>query len=218
MNVQDQRLAPRAYEQILDLILSGKTQPAEHLNERQLADMLGMSRTPVRDALLILESEGLIVRHGRMGVQIKQMHIEEFFDALQIRTLLEPAVSRMAAGKVDSVALDELENSLNGAIEMADANGHGVNRSQTRWIDERLHSLISESSDNPQLSSIVRNLRRKTQIFDLKNFPERAVATCNEHLDIIAALRLGHGEDAAKAMARHLEQVRASIIVRLSWK
>ena len=60
--------------------------------------------------------------------------------------------------------------------------------------------------------------RRKTQIFDLKNFPERAVATCNEHLDIIAALRLGHGEDAAKAMARHLEQVRASIIVRLSWK
>ena len=216
MNVQDQRLAQRAYQQILDLILSGKTQPGEHLNERQLADMLGMSRTPVRDALLMLEAEGLIVRHGRMGVQIKQMRIDEFLDALQVRALLEPAVSRMAAGKVDNGALIELERALHGALEMAEATGRGVDRSQTRWIDDTLHSLVSDSAGNPQLSTIVRNLRRKTQIFDLKNLPERAVATCNEHLDIIAALRLGDGEKAAEAMTRHLEQVRASISARLS--
>ncbi len=216
MNVQDERLAPRAYQQILDLILSGKTRPGEQLNERQLADMLGMSRTPVRDALLMLEAEGLIVRQGRMGVQIKQMHIDEFLDALQVRALLEPAVSRMAAGKVDHAALDELERSLHSAIEMADATGSGMDRSQTRWIDDTLHSLISDSAGNAQLSAIVRNLRRKTQIFDLKNLPERAVATCREHLDIIAALRLGDGEKTAEAMALHLEQVRASIIARLS--
>ena len=99
---------------------------------------------------------------------------------------------------------------------MAEANGCSVDRSQTRWIDERLHSLISDSSGNQQLSTIVRNLRRKTQIFDLKNFPERAIATCNEHLDIIATLRLCDGQKAAEAMARHLGQVRASIIARLS--
>ena len=216
MNVQDERLAPRAYQQILDLILSGKTRPGEQLNERLLADMLGMSRTPVRDALLMLEAEGLIVRQGRMGVQIKQMHIDEFLDALQVRALLEPAVSRMAAGKVDHAALDELERSLHSAIDMADATGSGMDRSQTRWIDDTLHSLISDSAGNAQLSAIVRNLRRKTQIFDLKNLPERAVATCREHLDIIAALRLGDGEKTAEAMALHLEQVRASIIARLS--
>ena len=214
--MQDERLAPRAYQQILDLILSGKTRPGEQLNERQLADMLGMSRTPVRDALLMLEAEGLIVRQGRMGVQIKQMHIDEFLDALQVRALLEPAVSRMAAGKVDHAALDELERSLHSAIDMADATGSGMDRSQTRWIDDTLHSLISDSAGNAQLSAIVRNLRRKTQIFDLKNLPERAVATCREHLDIIAALRLGDGEKTAEAMALHLEQVRASIIARLS--
>lgn len=216
MNVKDERLAPRAYQQILDLILSGKTRPGEQLNERQLADRLGMSRTPVRDALLMLEAEGLIVRQGRMGVQIKQMHIDEFLDALQVRALLEPAVSRMAAGKVDHAALEELERSLHSAIEMADATGSGMDRSQTRWIDDTLHSLISDSAGNAQLSAIVRNLRRKTQIFDLKNLPERAVATCREHLDIIAALRLGDGEKTAEAMALHLEQVRASIIARLS--
>ncbi len=216
MNIQDQRLAPRAYQQILDLILSGETRPGEHLNERRLAGALGMSRTPVRDALLMLEAEGLIVRHGRMGVQIKQMRIDEFLDALQVRALLEPAVSRMAAGKVDRKALDDLERSLNNALDMADAAGRGMDRSQTRWIDDTLHGLISDSAGNSQLSAIVRNLRRKTQIFDLKNLPERAVATCREHLDIIAALRLGDGEKASETMTRHLEQVRASIIARLS--
>jgi DNA-binding GntR family transcriptional regulator len=216
LNVQNQRLAPRAYQQILDLILSGETSPGDHLNERQLAERLGMSRTPVRDALLMLEAEGLIVRQGRMGVQIKQMRIDEFLDALQVRTLLEPAVSHMAAGKVDHGALDELEGSLRDALEKADATGHGMDRSQTRWIDDTLHSLISDSAGNPQLSTIVRNLRRKTQMFDLKNLPERAVATCHEHLDIIAALRLGDGRKTAEAMLRHLEQVRASIIARLS--
>ena len=216
MGSQDQRLAPKAYQQILDLILSGRAKPGEHLNERQLADMLGMSRTPVRDALLMLEAEDLIVRHGRMGVQIKQMRIDEFLDALEVRALLEPAVARMAVGNVDPEVLDELERSLHAALDMADENGRGMDRSQTRWIDDTLHGLISDSAGNPQLSAIVRNLRRKTQMFDLKNLPERAVATCQEHLEIVAALRLGDGEKTAEAMTRHLEMVRASIIARLS--
>jgi DNA-binding GntR family transcriptional regulator len=216
LNVQNQRLATKAYQRILDLILSGETRPGEHLNERQLAELLGMSRTPVRDALLMLEAEGLIVRHGRMGVQIKQMRIDEYLDALQVRALLEPSVSRMAAGNVEVKELDELERVLRAALENAGDTGHSVDRSQTRWIDDTLHSLISDSAGNPQLSAIVRNLRRKTQIFDLKNVPERAVATCREHLEIIAALRLGDGEKTAEAMTRHLEQVKASIIARLS--
>ena len=216
MNVKNQRLATKAYQRILDIILSGETRPGEHLNERQLAELLGMSRTPVRDALLMLEAEGLIVRHGRMGVQIKQMRIDEYLDALQVRALLEPSVSRMAAGNVEVKELDELERVLRTALENVGDTGHSVDRSQTRWIDDTLHSLISDSAGNPQLSDIVRNLRRKTQIFDLKNVPERAVATCREHLEIITALRQGDGEKTARAMTRHLEQVKASIIARLS--
>ena len=216
MNEKDQRLAPKAYQQILDLILSGQVRPGEYLNERQLADTLGMSPTPVRDSLLMLEAEGLVVRHGRLGVQIKQMQIDEFLDALQVRTLLEPTVSQMAAGKVDFRALDELERALRCALDIADTTERGMDRSQTRWIDDTLHSLISDSAGNPQLSAIVRNLRQKTQIFDLKTLPERAVATCQEHLDIVTALRVGDGEKTAETMTRHLEQVRASIIARLS--
>ncbi len=216
MSAQNERLAPKAYQRILDLIMSGEAKPAEHLNERQLAEQLQMSRTPVRDALLVLEAEGLIVRHGRMGVQIKEMRIEEFLDALQIRDLLEPTVARMAAGKVDGAELDRLERALRTQLEASDGTGRGINREETRGIDDDLHGLISDTAGNPQLSTIIRNLRRKTQIFDLKNLPERMTATCHEHLDIIAGLRHGDGDKTAAAMAHHLGQVRASIIARLS--
>ena len=216
MNLQTERLAPQAYEQILDLILSGKVRPAEHLNERKLAELIGVSRTPIRDALLKLETEGLLVRNGRMGVQIKHMNIDEFLDALEVRTLLEPTMSRKAAGKISPSLLNELESLLQNALSQYDASGSGIDRKDSRWIDDRLHGLISEASGNSQLSLIIRNLRRKTQIFDLKNIPERAIATCTEHLEIIDALRLSKGDRAADKMFIHLENIRDSIIERLA--
>ncbi len=214
LNVPDKRLALQAYEKVLDLILSGQARPGDLLNERRIAEMLDMSRTPIRDALLMLEGEGLLVRQGKRGLQIKQMRIEDFMDALQIRLLLEPAVSRMAAGKVAAAPLDELAETLESLLSHA-AEGP-ADREQVRSIDDRLHGLISDAAGNAQLSSIIRTLRRQTQIFDLRSLPERFHDTCREHLAIIAAVRGGDAEEAAAAMTRHLEQVRASIIARLT--
>lgn len=216
LNATDQRLAPQAYERILDLILSGKTPPGDLLNERGLAEMFDMSRTPIRDALLMLESEGLLVRRGRRGLQVKQMRLEDLIDALQIRLLLEPAVAKMAAGNVDRAELEALAVSFQELLETADATGGGVDREEARALDNRLHGLISDTAGNPQLSSIVLTLRRQTQIFDIKSLPERAQDTCREHLDIIEALLSGDGDSASEAMARHIDGVRASIIARLT--
>ena len=175
-----------------------------------------MSRTPVRDALLMLESEGLIVRVGRLGVQIKQMRIEEFLDALEVRKLLEPTICQIAAGRVNCNALKELEIALSDALKMISTSGDGLDRATTRWIDDTLHSLIADTAGNAQLSAIVMNMRRKTQIFDLKTLPERAEASCKEHLEIILALRDGDGAKAKNRMKEHLDQIRTSIITRLS--
>ena len=210
-----ERLADRAYRQILDLILSGEAKPGDPLNERRLSEILDMSRTPVRDALLMLETEGLIARHGRLGVQIREMRIDEYVDALQVRMILEPAVARMAAGRVAAADLDALDRVLQQALADALA-GRAADRAQTRRVDERLHGLISDSAGNPQLTQIVGTLRRKTQVFDLRNLPERAVDACREHIEIVAALRDADGDRAAQAMTRHLLEVRASILARLS--
>lgn len=215
LKAPDQRLAPQAYGRILDLILSRKAAPGDLLNERALAEMLDMSRTPIRDALLMLEGEGLLVRQGRRGLQVKQMRLEDMVDALQIRLLLEPAIARLAAGHVAEDALDALDAGFARLLATAEANGGGVDRDEARALDDRLHGLICDTAGNPQLSSIVRTLRRQTQIFDIRSLPERAISTCREHMAIIEALRTGDGDRAARAMTQHIDGVRASIVARL---
>jgi DNA-binding GntR family transcriptional regulator len=210
------RLALRAYEQILDLIMSGEARPGELLNERRLAEMLDMSRTPVRDALLMLEAEGLLVRVGKRGLQVKQMRIEDFMDALQVRLLLEPAVARMAVGRVPAEPLRAVGDDILALLATAEKSDRRPDRGAVRSVDDRLHGMIIDAVQNEQLAGIVRTLRRQTQIFDLRSLPERFEGTCREHLKIIEAVAEGRGDDAGEAMREHLEQVRFSIVARLT--
>lgn len=208
---QDKRLALQAYEQILDLIQSKRAQPGEIVTERRLAEMLDMSRTPIRDALLMLEGEGLLIRRGTRGLQVKQIRIEDFMDALQIRSLLEPAMARMAAGRIPAGDLDSLRNQLQTL-----AAGGGNDRMSVREVDERLHEMIARAAGNPQLEQIIRTVRRQTQMFDLRSMPERLGDTCAEHIAIVDAIASGNAEASAKAMADHLSAVRRAIVARLT--
>lgn len=214
IRLPDTRLAPQAYEQLLLLILSGELEAGELVNERRLADLLGMSRTPVRDALLMLEGEGLVERQGNRGLQIKHMRIEDYMEALQVRMLLEPHTARLAAMQGAGADWSTLVARLEQLV--ADDGATDVERADVREIDDRLHDTISEAAGNRQLSGIIRTLRRQTQVFDLKSVPERLVDTCREHLAIIARIRAGDGEGASVAMRSHLEGVRASIIRRVT--
>ena len=210
----DKRLALHAYEQILDLIMGGKVAAGELMNERRLAEALNMSRTPVRDALLMLEGEGLLLRQGSRGLQVRQMRIEDYMDALQVRLLLEPAVARMATGRVPAAQIHACRARIEAA--MAEYGDGPADRDLVRSIDGEVHGMIIDMIENAQLSSIVQTMRRQTQMFDLRALPERFTDTCEEHLRILDALESGDGAQAAAAMTGHLEAVRQSIIDKLS--
>lgn len=212
----DKRLALQAYEQILNLILSGAAEPGVMITERRLAETLSMSRTPIRDALLMLEGEGLLIRQGSRGLQVKQMRLEDYMDALQVRELLEPEAARLAAGRMPRPELDALAETLATLLDDATNSRPRPDRGVVRDVDDRLHGGVSDAAGNPQLAQIIKSLRRQTQIFDLRSVPERLEATCREHLAIINALQEGRGDDAAAAMRQHLGGVRESIIRRLS--
>lgn len=210
--VPDKRLALLAYEKVLALIMSGEALPGSMVHERRLADILQISRTPVRDALLMLEGEGLVIRQGKSGLQVRQLRVEEFLHALQVRLLLEPEVAKLAAGRLKKTDLMALSDRVAAICADPDA----VERTEIRAVDNTLHDLIADAAGNPQMASIIRTMRRQTQVFDLKSVPERAKGTSAEHLSLIDALGRGDEDAAALAMKLHLEEVRRSIVVRLT--
>lgn len=213
MKTPADRLALKAYDRILELIMSGEAAPGSMVNERWLGDQLGMSRSPVRDALLVLETERLLVRKGGRGLQVRQIRVEDFIDALQVRLLLEPEAARIAAERISVDDLGSIEERLDSILAKVDSDDLG--RDELRSIDNALHELIGEAAGNEQMAAIIRSLRLQTQIFDLKTVPERLKATCQEHLKIAKALRARKGVAAGAAMSLHLERIRESIVDHL---
>lgn len=213
LSAPDKRLALQAYDEILQLIESGAAKPGDVVTERRLAERLSMSRTPVRDALLMLEGEGLLIRHGSRGLQVKQMRIEEYLDALQIRLLLEPPVARMAAGKMPKDEIAKLQAELEKLLEGTEAE---ADRAVVRAVDEALHDGLVRAVGNERLAQIIQTLRRQTQMFDLRAMPERLEDTCREHLALLDAVLKGDGAAAEAAMTHHLACVRDSIIAKLT--
>ncbi len=214
--IPEKRLAVQAYEQVLDMIMAGQLKPGTLIQERRLAEHLNMSRTPLRDALLMLEAEGLLDRQGAKGMQVRYLNLEDFMENLSIRRLLEPDAARTAAGRVPRDELDNLEERLNQLLASARQDARQPDRALVRSIDEDLHSAISTAAQNRKMATIILILRRQTQMFDLRSVPERLESTCVEHLAIVRALAAGDGDGAAEAMRVHLDGVRQSIIARLS--
>jgi DNA-binding GntR family transcriptional regulator len=215
LTTPDKRLALQAYEQVLDMIMSGHVKPGTLIQERRLADHLQMSRTPLRDGLLMLESEGLLVRQGSRGLQVRLMNVAEFVDTLAIRRLLEPEAARIAAGRIPAETVASLSARLEALLAQAGSTKAPA-RNEVRSVDDALHGAISEAAGNPQMAAIIRTLRRQTQMFDLRSMPERFESTCREHLAILLALEAADGAEAANAMRTHLDCVRQSIIDRLA--
>lgn len=213
-NQLDRRLSDEAYDRIVQYIMSGGLPAGAVIQERVLAEELDLSRTPLRDALLLLEGEGLLVREGKRVLRVVSMDITRYMENLAIRRLLECEAARLAAGRIEAQRLDEMEAQLTRMLADYDT-GIAPKRDEVRRIDETLHGAIGVAAGNVQLAEIVANLRLKTHIFDLKNMPERFRDTCNEHLAIIVALRGDDGAAASAAIERHIGAVRDSIIARL---
>jgi len=203
-------LSERAYDQLLDRMLSGELPAGTLLQERPLADALQISRTPVREALAKLESEGLVTRHvGRLLI-VREIPVQELMQILHVRSILEVEAVALAADRISCAQLETLratfEKQMQGPIP--DAGNH--------WgADDLLHGAICEASGNAVLTEMVRGLRRRTRMFNLKRMPERFLPGCSEHLAIIEALERGDEKMARRSMATHLDNTKRSILNKL---
>ncbi len=198
------------FNTLRDAILTGKLLPGERLMENQLAEKLGVSRTPVREALRMLELENLVELVPRKGAQVLDMTEKDIINILEIRRALEGLATSIACKKMSKDCLQQLK-SMEADFERAVAEDD-VDRFVD--IDEEFHDMIFQATDNDKLIQMFRNLRiqlYRYRMAQAKN--DRSMATIvAHHRSILRALENHDSEEGTAVAQSHINYQTESIL------
>jgi len=199
--------ALRAYHAIRTMILSRKLGAGEIVSEDRIAADLEVSRTPVREALLRLQSDGLMAKEMNQPFRVRLVSNREYFQTMRLRELLEGEAIAVATGKISAEALDDVERDMLALKE------NPAVPAEIHWAaDEKLHDLIADASGNDVMAGMIRSLRITTRIFELSGLPSRFRPDTEEHLIIIAALRSGDPEAARASIRAHIRSLTNDVL------
>ncbi|MGH3022400.1 MAG: GntR family transcriptional regulator [Gaiellaceae bacterium] len=218
-NLLDGRLFPpqsasaAAGEVIREAIIDGRLPPGHRLKEEELAQELGMSRTPVREALLTLESEGLVESIPRRGATVRSYAVGDLDDVYQLRALLEGYAARRAATRISPDDVARLEESCDRFDRL------GAEDDLLDLVKENLgfHSVIHEAAASDRLAALIRKVIEIPLVY--KSFywysPEQKLISQHYHRQLTRALRLGDGERAELIMKEHVLEARDFLLAQL---
>ena len=184
-------------------ILEKKLGPGQRLIERNIAEQLGVSRTPVREAIRKLELERLVTHIPRKGVVVSEFSQEDIEEIFLIRAALEALICSIAATKIKPKELERL-SSL--AKQIADEQNKG-NLKKSNQLNDTFHEIIYRAANSPRVYNLFSTLReyiiKFTQVGYAK--PGRPEEVWQEHIEIIEALRNHDSSKAEAAAKRHVE-------------
>lgn len=197
-------------EAIREAIINGTLKPRERLMEIQLAEELGVSRTPIREAFRKLEMEGFVVMVPRKGAYVADLSFKDIADVFEIRSALEGLAASLAAQRITEEELDELERCL---VEKADAIVTN-NIEKLVLVDTKFHETIYKASRNERLTNIISNLREQIQRFRATTlaYPGRMQESLDEHRAIVEALQARDAKQAQQLAGEHIENAEISMI------
>jgi DNA-binding GntR family transcriptional regulator len=204
-------LGRSTYERLRDMILNGELPTGAPLQEKRLADRLGVSRTPVREAITRLASDGLVMRTGGLTPFVRRMSVDDFIEILHVRRLLEEDAAGRAAAFPGDAELGVLRERFADFLA-----GPAPDAARHMAADDALHNRLAHLAGSRLLMSLIADLRAKTRIFDTGRVPERLRPGAEEHIAIIEAVLDGDAEAARRAMRAHIDNVRASVLGHLN--
>ncbi|MWL87731.1 GntR family transcriptional regulator [Cupriavidus sp. SW-Y-13] len=183
-------------------ILSGKLPSGTQLEEQQLLARFNVSRTPVREALIQLESAGLVDLVPRQGAIVKSISLREYVAMSEILVQLEALAARLAARRMSAAQRQQMQDAYEAckrAAETADSDAY-------RTANDLFHRVIYEASCNDILSRQIRTMRARMRgMRDLRfQKPARILASLEEHGHVMRAILEGSEEAAGDAMIRHI--------------
>ncbi len=207
-------LREAVYQTLRRAILTNEFQPGERLMELRLADELGVSRTPVREAIHLLEKESLVIQEPHRGVVVAQITLKQLRDVLELRSTLEELSVRLACRRAQDTAFKRLQEA---ASRFAQAVERKADVTELARRDVAFHDVIYHMTENEKLVQMVANLWEQIyryRVEDLKD-KKRGETLAREHQQLVAAL-CARDEEAAMRTARlHIANQELAIAKRL---
>lgn len=199
------QLERRVYEQLRDEIVSGSLSPGEQLVEARIAEELGVSKTPVREALIRLQRDGLVEIEPYRGARVLEPSGDDVREVLELRTLLECQIARDLAGRQPQDVLDALEVCVAESRRALDAG-------QTQQLLDSLtdfSDLMARACGNKRMAKLLDDLRSVLLLIGNTSLraPGREARSIAEHETILAAILAGDGDAAAEATVAHIESI-----------
>jgi GntR family transcriptional regulator, rspAB operon transcriptional repressor len=206
----DRRILPaqlerRVYERLRDDIVSGLLHPGDQLVEARLAAELGVSKTPVREALIRLQRDGLVEIEPYRGARVLEPSPEDVREILELRVLLECHIARQLAEARPEDVLAALEATVaQGRRALHDGDEAGVASALTAFSD-----VFADAAENTRLAEVLRGLRSVMLLIGSTSMHAsgRTRRSLDEHARILRALRKGDAEAAAAATEKHVRSV-----------
>ena len=211
-------IADQIFEQLQDEILSGKYKKGEILSEAKLSEELGVSRTPIREAVRRLEQERILDETGR-GIVVVGISAEDILDMYDIRIQLEGKAAARAAKNVTDEQLNEMQEVIDLQKFYTDKPGDVSNKSNNiRDMDSSFHELLYRASGSVVFHDTLSNIHKKILKFRKASVSDksRAEQSYEEHLAILDALRLHEPELARSRTVQHIINARDNIKKRLA--
>lgn len=203
-------LRGRVFKRILDDILNGKYKPGQTLVESKLAEELGVSRTPVREALKQLELEGLVTPLPNRRVVVEGITQRDIEDIYVIRKAIEGLGARWATANISEEELEELRQ----LVELEEFYTQKGDMEKVEELDGKFHSLIFQASNSKPLRFILANFHQfiKKARVDSLRVEGRMKRTLEEHKAILRAIESGKPEEAEKAMIAHIKGAKENYV------
>lgn len=201
------------FKTLRQAILKGELEPGERLMEIQLAERLGVSRTPIREAIRKLELEGLVLMIPRKGAEVAKISENNLRDVLEVRRSLEELAIDLSCQRISTEELEELKQA-DKQFARAIGGGDVMEIAQT---DEAFHEIIYASTKNQKLVQILNNLREQMYRYRLeyiKDADKRQILLV-EHEQILKALSLRHVNEAKMAVREHIDNQEITILKNL---
>ena len=197
-------------ERLREAIQSSVLKPGQRLMEIQLAEALGVSRTPVREAMRELEMEGFVIMIPRRGTYVSDLSLKDITQVFEIRTVMEELAASLAAVRITEEELAELERIL----VMISGYIRENNQADFLKADVQFHQILYEASRNKWLIEIINNLRDHLMRFRSIStlYPGRLAQTWEEHRQLVEAIASHNVEKAKKVAVLHMTNAERTLL------